>query len=34
MISTYLRADRSLSPEAAAAIETVVRATYEALKEA
>jgi transcriptional regulator with XRE-family HTH domain len=34
MISTYLRADRTLSPEAAEAIETVVRATYKALKEA
>jgi transcriptional regulator with XRE-family HTH domain len=32
MISTYLRADRTLSPEAAAAIDTVVRATYEALR--
>jgi transcriptional regulator with XRE-family HTH domain len=32
MISTYLRADRNLSPSAAAALEKVVRATYEALK--
>ena len=34
MISTYLRADRNLSPEAAAAIDTVVRAAYEALRKA
>lgn len=34
MISTYLRADRNLSPEAAAAMEKVVRATYQALREA
>lgn len=34
MISTYLRADRSLSPEAAAAIDTVVKAAYEALRKA
>ncbi len=33
MISTYLRADRNLSPQAAAALEKVVQATYEALKE-
>ena len=33
MISTYLRADRSLSPEAAKAIDKVIRATYEALRE-
>ena len=32
MISTYLRADRSLSPEAATALDTVVRAAYEALR--
>jgi transcriptional regulator with XRE-family HTH domain len=32
MISTYLRADRSLSPEAATAINTVVKAAYEALR--
>jgi transcriptional regulator with XRE-family HTH domain len=34
MISTYLRADRSLSAEAAAAIDTVVKAAYEALRKA
>jgi transcriptional regulator with XRE-family HTH domain len=34
MISTYLRADRNLSPQAADALEQVVRATYEALREA
>jgi transcriptional regulator with XRE-family HTH domain len=33
MISTYLRADRNLSPQAADALEKVVRATYEALRE-
>jgi len=33
MISTFLRADRSLSPQAAAALEKIVKATYEALKE-
>ena len=33
MISTYLRADRNLSPEAAAAMEKVVKATYEALRQ-
>ncbi len=32
MVSTYLRADRSLSPEAADAIEKVVRATYQVLR--
>lgn len=32
MISTYLRADQSLSPEAAKAMEAVVRATYQALR--
>lgn len=32
MISTYLRADRNLSPEAASALEKVVKATYEALR--
>jgi transcriptional regulator with XRE-family HTH domain len=31
-ISTYLRADRSLSPEAAEALEKVIRATYSAMK--
>jgi transcriptional regulator with XRE-family HTH domain len=34
MISTYLRADRNLSPEAATAIDTVVKAAYEALRKA
>ncbi|HEX5120072.1 MAG TPA: helix-turn-helix transcriptional regulator [Pseudonocardiaceae bacterium] len=34
MISTYLRADRNLSPQAADAMEKVVRATYQALREA
>lgn len=34
MISTYLRADRSLSPAAASAIETVVEAAYTALRKA
>lgn len=34
MISTYLRADRSLTPEAATAIETVVSAAYQALRKA
>jgi len=33
MISTYLRADRNLSPAAAAALEKVVRATYDVLKD-
>lgn len=33
MISTYLRADRNLSPDAATALEKVVRATYQALKD-
>lgn len=32
MISTYLRADRNLSPEAATAIDTVIKAAYEALR--
>lgn len=32
MISTYLRADRSLSPEAAHAISTVIKAAYESLR--
>lgn len=32
MISTYLRADRNLSAEAADAIDRVVKATYEALR--
>lgn len=33
MISTYLRADQNLSPEAAKALESVVRATYQALRQ-
>lgn len=32
MISTYLRADQSLSPQAANAIDRVVKAAYEALR--
>ena len=32
MISTYLRADKHLSPEAAKALDAVVRATYERLR--
>ncbi|MBF6599044.1 MAG: helix-turn-helix transcriptional regulator [Dehalococcoidia bacterium] len=32
MISTYLRADPNLSPEAAAALDAVVKAAYEKLK--
>ena len=32
MISTYLRADKNLTPEGAAALDQVVRATYEALR--
>ena len=32
MISTYLRADRNLSPEAAAALDEVVKVTYERLR--
>ncbi len=32
MISTYLRADRNLTPAAAAALEKVVKATYEVLR--
>ncbi len=34
MISTYLRADRNLSPQAAEAMDKVVRAAYQALREA
>ncbi len=34
MISTYLRADRNLSPHAADALEKVVKATYQALRDA
>lgn len=33
MISTYLRADRHLSEEAAAALEAVIKATYERLRQ-
>ena len=33
MVSTYLRADKNLSPEAAEAIEKVVQATYKELRE-
>lgn len=33
MISTYLRADKSLSPQAADAIDRVVKAAYEALRD-
>ena len=32
MISTYLRADKDLTPEGAAALDEVVRATYERLR--
>lgn len=32
MISTYLRADKSLSPEAADALESVIKTTYKALR--
>jgi transcriptional regulator with XRE-family HTH domain len=32
MISTYLRSDRHLSPEAARALDEVVKATYERLR--
>jgi transcriptional regulator with XRE-family HTH domain len=33
MISTYLRSDRHLSPEAARALEAVIKAAYEQLRE-
>ena len=33
MISTYFRGDCNLTPEAAAALEKVVKATYEALRQ-
>ncbi len=33
MISTYLKSDRNLTPEAATALEKVVKATYEALRQ-
>ena len=32
MISTYLRSDRNLTPEAAKALEGVIKATYETLR--
>src|SRR5690349_11627288 len=32
MISTYLRSDRNLSPEAAAALDEVIKITYERLR--
>lgn len=32
MISTYLRGDRNLKPEAAAALEAVIKVTYEQLR--
>ena len=32
MISTYLRSDKNLTPEAAAALDEVVKATYERLR--
>ncbi len=32
MISTYLRGDKNLKPEAAAALEAVIRVTYEQLR--
>jgi len=32
MISTYLRGDRNLTPETAAAMEQVIKATYESLR--
>ena len=32
MISTYLRSDRNLTPEAAAALDAVVKATYDKLR--
>jgi transcriptional regulator with XRE-family HTH domain len=32
MISTYLRSDRNLTPEAAVALEEVIKATYERLR--
>jgi hypothetical protein len=33
MISAYLRSDRSLTPDAANALEKVVKVTYEALRQ-
>jgi hypothetical protein len=32
--SSYLKGDRNLTPEAATALEKVVKATYEALRQA
>lgn len=32
MISTYLRSDKNLTPEAAAALDEVIKATYERLR--
>jgi transcriptional regulator with XRE-family HTH domain len=32
MISTYLRSDRNLSPEAAAALDEIIKITYERLR--
>jgi len=32
MISTYLRSDRNLTPEAAAALDEVIKATYQRLR--
>lgn len=34
MISTYLRGDKNLSPEAAAALEAVIKVTYDQLRSA
>lgn len=34
MVSTYLRADRNLTPSQAAALDSVIRATYDALRRA
>jgi transcriptional regulator with XRE-family HTH domain len=33
MISTYLRSDRNLSPEAATALDEMIKATYQRLRE-
>jgi transcriptional regulator with XRE-family HTH domain len=33
MISTYLRSDRNLSPESAAALEEIIKITYERLRQ-
>jgi hypothetical protein len=32
MISTYLRSDRNLTPEAATALDELIKATYERLR--